>query len=350
MLGDGGRVMSKAIGLWLFVGIMGGLPSTPVAAATVCVDTAQGLRDALQITQNNGVDDTIQIVRGTYHLGGNDLLFNSSEAHSLNIIGGYAPGCATRVRNAAITMLDGDDSSPIFNVTTSNDFELHFLTLQHGLISGSSGGAMAVFGNGAASQALLANVILRDSSSDYGIGGVIFSVAGTVTLQDNLITGISGPGGAAYVGGDVTVAVHLTNNTVTGNTATNPGAASIVYIGAGGNVPTDASNNIFWDNQGGLPDLAFISGAMLLTDNDYQRIDAAPAAGSSGNLSVDPAFAGSADFHLRATSPLLGIGTLTPPGGLTVYDLEGNPRTWNNTVDLGVYERGDGIFADGFDF
>jgi hypothetical protein len=207
---------------------------------------------------------------------------------------------------------------------------------------------MAVFGNGAASQALLANIIVRDSSSDFGIGGVIFAVAGTVIVQDNLITGITSPGGALYVGGDTSVAVHLTNNTVAGNTSTNPGSAGMVYIGAGSNVPMDASNNIFWDN-GGVPDLDFISGAMLLTDNDYQRLDVAPASGSSGNLSVDPAFAGTADFHLRAISPLLGIGTLTPPGGLTMYDLEGHPRTWNGTVDLGVYERGDGIFADGFE-
>ena len=341
--------MSKIIRLWLSAGIMAGLASTPAVAATVCVDTAQGLRDALLITQDNGADDTIQIVRGTYHLGGDSLLFNSSEAHSLNIVGGYAPGCATRMRNAADTVLDGDDSSPIFNVTTSNDFELHFLTLQHGLISGSSGGAMAVFGNGAASQALLANVIVRDSSSDFGTGGVIFAVAGTVILQDNLVTGITAPGGALYVGGDTAVAVHLTNNTVTGNTATNPGSAGTVYVGAGSSVPMDASNNIFWGNLGGVPDLDFVNGAMLLTNNDYQRIDAAPAAGSSGNLGVDPAFAGGADFHLRATSPLLGIGTLTPPGGLTVYDLDGHPRTWNSTVDLGVYQRGDEIFADGFE-
>lgn len=340
--------MSTTIRLLLAFGIGAAIVSTPAIAATVCVDNVQALRDALQSTQNNGDDDTIQVVRGSYHLGGSQLLFNSSEAHSINIVGGFAPGCTTRVRNAAITMLDGDDSSPIFNVSTSNDFELHFLTLQHGLISGSSGGVMAVFGSGSASQALLANVIARDSSSDYGIGGVIFSVAGTVIVQDTLITGVTSPGGALYVGGDTTVAVHLTNNIVAGNTVTNPASAGMIYIGAGSNVPMDASNNIFWEN-GGVPDLDFISGAMLLTDNDYQRLDVAPASGSSGNVSVDPAFAGSADFHLSATSPLLGIGTLTPPGGLTVYDLEGKPRTWNNAVDLGAYERGDEIFADGFE-
>jgi len=340
--------MSKAIGWALIFGIAGGLSSTAAPAATVCVDTVQALRDALDTTAANGTDDTIQVVRGTYHLGGSSLLFSSAEAHSVNVVGGFAPGCGTRLHNAAMTVLDGDDMSPIFNVTTSNDFELHFLTLQHGNLVGSSGGAMAMFGNGAASSALLANIIVRDSTSDYGVGGLIFSVAGTVTLQDNLVTGIVSPGGALYVGNDTTVAVHLTNNTVVGNTATNPGAASMVYIGAGGNVPMDASNNIFWNN-GDIADLDFVNGAMVLVDNDYQRIDAFLGAGSVGNVSVDPGFGGNGDFHLRADSPLVGIGTLIPPGGLTTYDLQGNDRTWNGTVDPGVYERGDEIFVDGYD-
>jgi len=338
----------KAIGWGMFIATVSGLASTSAPAANLCVDTVQALQDALDTAAANGADDTIQIVRGTYAISGNHLIFNSAEAHSINIVGGFAPGCGSRLHNAALTVLDGGDTTQIFNVTTSNDFELHFLTLQHGYISGSSGGVMAVFGNGAASSALLANVIVRDSGSDYGVGGVIFSVAGTVTMQDNLVTGIVSPGGAVYVGGETTVAIHFTNNTIVGNTATSPGAAGMIYLGAGANVPMDASNNILWDN-GDVPSLDFINGAVLLTDNDYERIDAAFGAGSSGNVSVDPGFAGNGDFHLRSDSTLLGVGTLIPPGGLTMYDLEGRDRTWNGTVDLGVYERGDEIFGDGYD-
>ena len=340
--------MSKALRSCLFAGILGGVATTPALAADFCVDTVQDLRTALETAQANGDDDTIQIVRGTYHVGGNHLLFNSSEANSINVVGGFAVGCATRSHDAEMTVLDGDNTTQIFNVSTSNDFEMHFLTLTNGAIIGSSGGAMAVFGNGAASQALLANVIIRDSTSDYGVGGVIFSVAGTVTLQDNLVTGITSPSAAVYIGSQTTVAIHFTNNTVTGNVASNPSTSGMVYLGAAGSVPMDASNNILWDN-GGVPDLDFINGAVLLTANDYERIDVAFGTGSSGNVSVDPGFAGSGDFHLRSDSPLLGIGALAPPGGLTMYDLEGNLRIWNGAVDLGVYERGDVIFADGYD-
>jgi len=332
--------------------ILASLNAAPASAITnACVSDTAGLQLALTAAASDGQDNNIALERGVYHLGGNRLLFNSSEGHSVKIEGGFGPGCATRIRDAALTVLDGDNSSPIFNVTTNNDFELHFLTLQHGYVSGSSGGAMAVFGTGSAtSQALLANLIIRDSASDFGVGGVAFSVAGTVALYDNLITGISAPGGAVSVGSDTTYTVQLTNNTVVGNTATDAGAAGIVYVGASAtSVPMNTSNNIFWNNVGGVPDMSFVDGAILLTDNDYQRIDAAPAGGSSGNQSVNPQFLGSADFHLASTSPLLGIGTLVPPGGLGAYDLEGHARVWNSAVDLGSYERGDEIFSEGFD-
>jgi hypothetical protein len=49
------------------------------------------------------------------------------------------------------------------------------------------------------------------------------------------------------------------------------------------------------------------------------------------------------------TSPLLGQGTLTPAGGLFTIDLEGHPRTFNNTIDMGAYERGDEIYSSDFD-
>src|SRR5262249_55229843 len=118
--------MSKIIGWIVLLGILSGLASTAAIAATICVDYVQGLRNALQAAAANGEDDTIQVVRGTYHLGGSMLLFSSSEAHSVNVTGGFAPGCATRLRNAATTLLDGDAASAIFNISTSDDFEMHF--------------------------------------------------------------------------------------------------------------------------------------------------------------------------------------------------------------------------------
>jgi len=65
-------------------------------------------------------------------------------------------------------------------------------------------------------------------------------------------------------------------------------------------------------------------------------------------LSVDPQFSGPGDFHLQPTSPLLGAGTLTPPGNLPTIDIEGLARSYNGFVDMGAYERGNEIFENGF--
>ncbi len=325
--------------------LLGATP--PALAATFCVKTSAEFQSALNTAASNASNDNIFLTTGTYAVGAQEFVFNSSEAYSLRVTGGFGTDCFTQTRNAALTVLDGLSQSQILNLTTSNIVELHFLTLQNGSRSGSSGGAMQVDGIGNASQVLLANNIIRNSSSDYGVSGAIFSVAGTVTLQGNLVTGNTGPGGPIYIGGETRVAVHLTSNTVVGNAA-DPGSPAIVYVGAGSDVPMDASNNIFWSNTG-APDLDFVGGTMLLMNNDYQRIDATLGDGSSGNLSVDPQFVSTTHFHLRATSPLLGIGTLVPPGGLTDFDLDGHNRISHNAIDLGAYENEEGIFADGFE-
>ncbi|MDR3387707.1 MAG: choice-of-anchor Q domain-containing protein [Rudaea sp.] len=74
-----------------------------------------------------------------------------------------------------------------------------------------------------------------------------------------------------------------------------------------------------------------------------------PAPSVNGNLSVDPHFGGSGNYQLAATSPLLGMGTTTPVGGLPTINLNGNPRSYSGLVDIGAYERGDEIFGDGFE-
>ena len=47
------------------------------------------------------------------------------------------------------------------------------------------------------------------------------------------------------------------------------------------------------------------------------------------------------DYRLSATSPCIDTGTSDTTGlNLSYYDLDGNARIWNDTVDMGAYEYG----------
>jgi hypothetical protein len=72
---------------------------------------------------------------------------------------------------------------------------------------------------------------------------------------------------------------------------------------------------------------------------------------SSNNLlGTDPFFAGAdmGDFRLTDRSPARNAGTLTPTGGLSTLDLDGNPRVIGVNVDIGAFEFVE-EFANGFE-
>lgn len=89
--------------------------------------------------------------------------------------------------------------------------------------------------------------------------------------------------------------------------------------------------------------LAFHNGANLTVFGN-------PAQQGNNLLGVDPLFvdAANGNYHVQANSPARDAGTATPPGGLGLFDLDGNPRTFGPAPDIGAYEIGDEIFKDGF--
>jgi len=316
-------------------------------AGAVCVNTAQALRDALSAAQANGANDAIQLVRGVYATGGTPFSFNSSEAHSLSITGGYNADCSGRDYSPALTVLDGGGTSLVFGSESTGKVTLRFLTFQGGLGGGIAGSALRMnFFDQSTGSLVVGQSIIRNS----GFAAFSLAVWGSATLDfvDNLVVDNltdTWPGGPEiYCGGG---AVNVVNNTFANNTVTDGDSRDIgglVLIGPH-TASAALSNNIFWGNT--TSDL--YSASAIMIDNDYGTDSHSPAAGSSGNHNVDPQFSSSSDFHLLPTSPLLGIGTLTPIGGLPTIDIEGHARTDNGKVDLGPYERGNKIFADGFD-
>lgn len=73
-------------------------------AASFNVNSAAQLTSALTTAQNNGEDDTVQLVQGSY--SGN-FIYSSHEANSLTILGGWTSDFTNRVIQPANTVLDG---------------------------------------------------------------------------------------------------------------------------------------------------------------------------------------------------------------------------------------------------
>ncbi len=91
----------------------------------------------------------------------------------------------------------------------------------------------------------------------------------------------------------------------------------------------------------------------LAFGNNANLIVAGPGSAQLGNnlTAGDPLFIDAAhgNYRLQAGSPARDAGTASPPGGLGLFDLDGNPRTFGPAPDIGAFEIGDGIFKDGFD-
>ncbi len=310
-----------------------------------CVGNASDLSVALATAASNGEADSIRLMRGVYAAGG--FSFNSAETFGLDIGGGYDAGCPTMKADARLSVLDGGGQRQVLQVNSPGAMSISYLTVQNGMRSGSSGGGLQISGAGATSSATLTNLILRNNMSDYAVGGAIINVQGDVRVENNLIVNNSAPATAAiYISVGLPGSAHLTNNTIAGNFNTSPD--NTVFYLSMGSVAASAyvSNNIFWGNTS-VSDVSFF-GNVQLNNNDYGVLDGSPAAGSSGNLSVDPHFAAAGDWHLRSDSPALMTALVNPPGGLPQVDIEGHARSYNGSVDMGAYERGDAIFADAF--
>jgi hypothetical protein len=90
----------------------------------------------------------------------------------------------------------------------------------------------------------------------------------------------------------------------------------------------------------------------LAFGNSTDLVAATPGATLGNNMSgVDPLFvdAANANYHVKFNSPARDAGTATPPGGLGLFDLDGNPRNFGAAPDIGAFEIGDKIFKNGFE-
>jgi parallel beta-helix repeat protein len=319
-----------------------GLDSQDARGATFCVDSSASLRAALQTGTGNGQENTVQVVQGTYLTPGQAFSYGNSASLSLNLQGGYAPGCGSRTLNPNNTILDGQSANIVLFIggAGSSNFLVQGFTIRNGKASGSDQGGGLHYNQGAGSTGTLIvdhNIFVNNSAQQFGGGLNGGSDTGITVIKNNLIIGNSagvGDGGAALTSNGT---AHILNNTVSGNSAPTKGGLRLAA-----SVTGTISNNIFFGNTNG--DLALDSGGIVLKNNVLGTVvgNGSPGPGSGANITSDPQFAGGGNFHLRANSPAINAGLNDVPGNLPATDLDGSPRVSGGTVDMGAYEYGFG--------
>ncbi len=132
-----------------------------------CVSSATQLQNALTEAATNGEDDIIRVEQGTYT---GNFIFDSYEGKNLTLIGGFAPGCDTRILDSSNTILDGNNAGRVLYINNpgpyqGGDIQIKGFTIQNGNTDEMAGGIYAA--------------------------SCVMGTPGRITIKDNIIKGNS---------------------------------------------------------------------------------------------------------------------------------------------------------------
>ena len=314
--------------------------SNPVYPYTDLSTAATKIQDAVDAAIHHG--DTVLVNDGAYYPGSQISVTQAITVKSIN--------------GAENTIVDGSQLHRCFSL--NDDSTIDGFTITNGYISGKGGGVIggivnnstisdnsAIQGGGTAFGTVNNSIISGNSAGDGG-GGTYYGTVNNCTISGNS-AGDDGGGtynstvnnsivsGNSAIRGGGTYYGTVNNCTISGNSAHEEG---------GGTEDSTVNNCIIWDNY--AP-----NGTNYYINDEYGTINYScsyPLPTGEGNISVNPQFVSSSDFHLQPTSPCINAGT----NGYAPmpFDLDGNPRIVNGIVDMGCYEANSTpaspVFAD----
>lgn len=333
----------------------------PASAADFCVATSTELQAALDSAGDNGEDDTIRLITGTYVVPPGGFYYYSSEPYGLNIEGDYEEFMSDCARFTPPTpwdtILTGEDLYPVMYLytlsTTWHTVRVESLTFQNGLYTGSGvqAGGLSIQGtNGTKSNIKVENNLFIANESQSVAGALSTGADGTLKVINNFFIGNQG---GAYAtaslinngDGSLFSCIDIVNNTVAGNiSATGHGG-----IRVGGNCSLcNIDNNILYGNENDDLILQTSLGlACRLYHNDLQDYSGTPLS-MSGNMNVDPGYIGFLNYRLAPGSPLVDAGIERYMVTIPVTDMDALPRVVGPAIDIGAFER-QTLFDDGFE-
>ncbi len=341
---------SRATAAALLIAALTVNASPDARAETFCVGDTQALVWALYRMGVTPEADVIRVRTGTYrsaHVSG----FGGTIKGSVEISGGWAPGCLFRQRGARST-IDGEYERPGLVLagqggSSAETIRIAHMTFRRGV--GNNRGGLTIWGGSAAAV----TAIIEDSRfidnhvtdhiDEYGAG--LFVEANRILAFGNVFTDnhATGDGGAAYLSCTGSNAA-FNSNTVTRNTAGigQPGKTGGVMLRG---CMWEVANNILWNNED--HDLNTASTPSVARHNNIGSA-IGPIWGDGSNLSLDPQFTSASILRLRRSSPLIDAGLNDTGQGLPQFSHDGGPRLVGPAIDIGAYEL-EVLFADDFD-
>ncbi|MBT4333544.1 MAG: T9SS type A sorting domain-containing protein [Candidatus Cloacimonetes bacterium] len=229
--------------------------------------------------------------------------------------------------------------------TTNNTSKFEYCIFEYSKSFTEYGGAIQVYG---VSDLEITNCLFRNNIADYG-GAISFEYHSAPKIYGNLFEN-----NYAFISGSPIYCSYsyprITNNTIVSNYVLNEEtfhetAAIHTYISK-----PQIANNIIWGNE-----TSFYDPHQLMNCKAFYTIynDIEFGHDGKGNINEEPLFTGSGahQYSLEADSPCIESGTYFLPFGydLPEFDLAGNVRTYNDSIDIGAYEW-NGVGIENYEF
>jgi hypothetical protein len=321
-----------------FVSLVSANPVPPYSSW----DTATtNIQDAVNAAYAGG---TILVSNGVYQTG-----MESVDGSTTNRVSVTEPLVIQSVNGPGVTTIDG--GGVVRCVYLADGACLTGFTVTNGNTSGNGGGVLCETTN-----AVVTNCVLTANVTGNFGGG-----ASGGTLDDCILSSNTAPGGSFYTGGGADSSI-LNNCVLTGNSAFAGGGANnstannclftgnSAFVGGGAYAGTENNctlvGNSAWS--GGGANSSTLNNCIDYYNSFASYPDSATstfvyscapdAGGGVGCTTNAPLFVDLAggDFHLQSNSPCINTGDNDYAPGK--FDLDGNPRIIDGTVDMGAYE------------